>query len=604
MNGPDPRPVRIANCSGFYGDRLSAALEMVSGGPVDVLTGDWLAELTMGILHRQRVHDGDRGYAHSFVDQMEQVLELCLERGISVVSNAGGANPAACARAVEEVARRLSLSVSVVVVDGDDVTTEVAARLRAGEAAPHMSTGRPFSDLGADLLGANAYLGAWGIVEALDAGADVVVTGRVTDASVAVAPAAHRFGWRRDDWDRLAGAVIAGHVIECGAQATGGNFSFFRELPNLRRPGFPIAEVHADGSSVITKHVGTGGAVTVDTVTAQLLYESDGPLYNNPDVVARLDTVELRQVGPDRVELSGIRGEPAPAQVKVGLVAAPGWRSTILLGMAGRDIPAKTALAVDAICDAIPGGADAFDDMKIERIGQECPDPASMEQSVCALSVSVADRDRAAVDRFTRAAVETSLASYPGFFLLSPPGAARKYTVFWPVLMPAKDFMQRVTVGGRSWPVGPPAACAAPARDLPPVTQWQPSASGPDKDAAAGERRVVPLRDLLGARSGDKAGDATLGLWARDDATYRWLREWFDPETLRTLVPEFDGLELRPWILPRIRAVGVTVVGYLGHGVGANLALDPQAKSLGEYVLAHEVTMPLQLLTGQEAPHD
>src|SRR5215204_5685051 len=278
-------PIRIANCSGFYGDRLSAAREMVEGGPIDVLTGDWLAELTMLILARTQAKRPGGGYARSFVTQMEQVMGTCLDRGIRVVSNAGGLDPGGCAEAVGEVAATLGLSPTIAYVGGDNLLPRLDELVAAGVDLAHFETGEPVGDT-SRFISANAYLGCWGIVEALDRGADIIITGRTTDAAVVCGPAAWHHGWARDDWDALAGAVVAGHVIECGTQATGGNFSFFTEVADLTYPGFPLAEVNADGSSVITKHAGTGGLVSVDTVTAQLLYEITGARYANPDVTA------------------------------------------------------------------------------------------------------------------------------------------------------------------------------------------------------------------------------------------------------------------------------------------------------------------------------
>ena len=292
-------PIRIGNASGFYGDRFAAVREMLDGGELDVLTGDYLAELTMLILARDRAKDASLGYARTFLRQIEDCLGLALERGVTIVTNAGGLNPAGLAQALRELAGRLGLDAKIAHVEGDDLLPRAA-------------------ELGFDVpLTANAYLGGFGIAACIQAGADVVVTGRVTDASLVVGPAAAHFGWARDDYDALAGAVVAGHVIECGAQATGGNFSFFDEIADLRRPGFPIAEIAADGSCVITKHDGTGGAVTLDTVTAQLLYEIAGARYLGPDVTTRFDSIELTAAGPDRVRITGVRGEPPPPSLKV-----------------------------------------------------------------------------------------------------------------------------------------------------------------------------------------------------------------------------------------------------------------------------------------------
>src|SRR6516165_2498697 len=306
--------LRIANCSGFFGDRVSAARDMVEGGPIDVLTGDWLAELTMYILHKTRSRSG--GYARTFLRQMEEVLPSCIERGITVVSNAGGLEPEGLADAVRQLAARQGVAVRVASVSGDDITHRIGELTAGGERFVNLDTGEPLPD-GASVVTANAYLRARPIADALAAGAQVVVTGRVTDAALVVGPALHAFGWSDGDFDPIAGAVVAGHVIECGAQCCGGNYAFFEEVPNRERIGFPIAEVQPDGTSVITKHPGTGGAVTVGTVTAQLLYEIGSPHYLSPDAVARFDTIRLEQEGPDRVRISGVQGEPPPPTLKV-----------------------------------------------------------------------------------------------------------------------------------------------------------------------------------------------------------------------------------------------------------------------------------------------
>ena len=294
--------LRIANCSGFYGDRVSAAREMVEGGPIDVLTGDWLAELTMLLLGKAML-SGRPGYARTFLTQLEQVLPTCLERGIKIVANAGGLDPAGCAAAVTELARRAGLTPVVAHVEGDDLLARLPDLMRSGHRLANTDTGETLAEAGVTPLTAHAYLGGLPIAQALSAGADVVVTGRVTDAALVVGPGMWRFGWSGDDLDALAGAVVAGHVIECGCQATGGNYAFFGEVPDLAHAGFPLAELAADGSAVITKHPGTGGQVSVGTVTAQLLYEIGGPRYLNPDVTARFDTIALEQVGPDRVRI-------------------------------------------------------------------------------------------------------------------------------------------------------------------------------------------------------------------------------------------------------------------------------------------------------------
>src|SRR5215469_1302677 len=456
----DAGPVlRVANCSGFYGDRVSAAREMVEGGPIDVLTGDWLAELTMLLLGKA-VLGGRPGYARTFLTQMEQVLPTCLERGIKVVSNAGGLDPAGCAAAVGEIARRAGVSPVIAYVTGDDLLSRLPELTAAGHQFANSDTGQSLADAGMVPLTAHAYLGGLPIAKALSAGADVVVTGRVTDAALVLGPGMWRFGWGGDDLDALAGAVVAGHVIECGCQVTGGNYSFFREVPDLARAGFPIAELAADGSAVITKHPGTGGLVSVGTVTAQLLYEIGSARYLNPDVTARFDTIRLSQAGPDRVSLAGVRGEPPPADLKVAMNYAGGYRNSMILAIEGLDVAAKAALAEETIWARVEGGKAAFEAADVDLVGA---DPAL-------LRINVLDQDKAKVGRaFSAAVVETGLASYPGFYALTPPGDASMYGVYWPTTVPADLVTAKVVIAGRE-------AWSGPARVLP---SSEPGPAGP-----------------------------------------------------------------------------------------------------------------------------
>lgn len=570
------RPVRIANCSGFYGDRISAAREMVEGGPIDVLTGDWLAELTMLILYKARRRNADAGYATTFLTQMEQVLGTCMDRGIKVVTNAGGLNPSGCAERVRDIATRLGLRVNVAHIEGDDLVDRIDG-LRPHLA--HLDTGEPFT---VDAVSANAYLGGWGIAEALGAGADVVVCPRVTDASVVVGPAAWWWGWSRIDWDRLAGAVAAGHVIECGAQATGGNYSFFREIPDPAAPlGFPIAEVHDDGSSVITKHSGTGGIVSVGTVTAQLLYEIGAPSYLNPDVVTRLDSLTLTDDGPDRVLISGARGEPAPATTKVCINYEGGFRNRMTFCLTGLDQEAKASWLSEQLFVRL-GGRERFAHVDV-RFVPAPPDGATQEQATGRLHITVKDPDERAVGRaFSSAAVELSLASIPGFFATGGPSDAQAYGVYWPALVPADEVDQVVVLeSGSRLRVAP--SPTGPTSNTPMVAPRTISATATPLSTgqALGER--------FGARSGDKGGNANVGLWATTDGDYAWLSDWLTAERLRALLPEADGCEIRRYELPNLRALNFVIVGYLGEGVASTTAFDPQAKGLGEFVRSRRV---------------
>ncbi|HET9091205.1 MAG TPA: acyclic terpene utilization AtuA family protein [Acidimicrobiales bacterium] len=583
-------PVRVANCSGFYGDRLGAAAEMVSGGPIDVLTGDWLAELTMLILWKNRLRDPAAGFARSFLTQMEAVLGTCLDRSIKVVSNAGGLAPARLAEELEALAARLGLSPVVAYVEGDDLLGRLDELRREGVDLANLDTGEPLGDR--EVLTANAYLGGFGIADALGRGADVVVTGRVTDAALVVGPAAWHHGWARSDYDALAGAVVAGHVIECGTQATGGNYAFFEEVPGLEHLGFPIAEVEADGSSVITKHPGQGGLVSVETVTAQLLYEIGPPGYANPDVTARFDTIELAGEGPDRVRIRGVRGEPPPARAKVAMNYLGGVKTTLTMMLTGLDVEQKAAAFEAALWGSIEGGRKAFDSVEVQLVRTDQPDPPSNEAALASLRVTVRDRDGDKVGRaFTAKVTELALGSYPGLF--GGGSETRAYGVYWPAAVPATAVREEVVVAGERRlleAVAPPALEPGEAVDRPPAPGPTPSGAPRDEEVAP-----LPLGRVAGARSGDKGGNANLGVWARHEEAYEWLVCFLTTERLRQLLPEAARLEIDRYELANLRAVNFVLHGLLGEGVASSSRPDAQAKGLGEYLRAKVVPVPLRL---------
>lgn len=560
--------VRIANCSGFYGDRLSAMREMLTGGDVDYLTGDYLAELTMLILGRDRMKHPERGYAKTFLTQLEDCLGEARDRGVRIVANAGGLNPAGLADAIRALAERLGIDARVAHVEGDDLLARAA----------ELGLGSP--------LTANAYLGAWGIVDCLSDGADVVVTGRVTDASVIVGAAAAHFGWGRTDYDALAGAVVAGHVIECGVQATGGNYSFFTEVPDLTHAGFPLAEVNADGSSVITKHPGTGGLVSVDTVTAQLLYEITGARYANPDVTARMDSVELSSDGPDRVRISDVRGEAPPPTYKVSMNSIGGFRNAMTFVLTGLDIEAKADLVrqqLDAALTVKPA------ELQWTLARTDHPDADTEEAASALLHCVVRDPDPANVGRqFSSAAVELALASYPGFHVTAPPGDGQVYGVFTPGYV-AADQVPHVAVHADGTRVDIP--CTTDTLELAPAAE--PPLPEPLPD---GPTQRVPLGRIAGARSGDKGGSANVGVWVRTDEQWRWLANTLTIELLAELLPEAAEFGVTRHLLPNLRAVNFVIDGILGQGVAYQARFDPQAKGLGEWLRGRYLDIPENLL--------
>jgi hypothetical protein len=576
--------LRIANCSGFYGDRLNAAREMVEGGPIDVLTGDYLAELTLMILLKDRLRDPTLGYARTFLRQLEEIAATCKARGIKIVVNAGGLNPAGCAAAARSLYQTLGVQAAVAHLEGDDLMPKLADLQARGVPLTHLDKGIPLSTLAVPVLSANAYLGAWGIVAALERGADLVICPRVTDAALALGPAAWRFGWARDDWDRLAAGIVAGHIIECGAQCTGGNYAFFQDVPGLEHPGFPIAEMRPDGSFVITKHPGTGGAVSVGTVTAQLLYEIAGPRYENPDVTARFDTIELVADGADRVLVRGIKGEPPPPTTKVCINHFGGFRNSMTFVLTGLDIEGKARLAEQTLWQAV-GGRERFAETSVVLERADRPDPGRNEEAFAYLTIAVKDPDATKVGRaFSNKVVEMALASYPGFFMTSPPSGESQIGVYWPALVPADAVEQRVVIGEETIAVPP---VSIPSRFSPPPAPPAPSGGLP-----GGTTRTVPLGTICGARSGDKGGNANVGVWVRTPEAYRWLASYLTADRVRELLPEARPLGVDRYELPNLLALNFVVRGLLGDGVAASLRKDPQAKSLGEYLRAKVVPIP------------
>ena len=584
MNKPKEKII-IGNCSGFYGDRLSAAKDMVDGGPIDVLTGDYLAELTMTILYNQRMKRGeDQGYVGTFLKQFSEVAVSCQEKNIKIVTNAGGLNPSSMANKIEEIVKELNLNLKVAYIDGDDLIPRFAELEAENEPLTNMEMGISLHDYEKKPLTANAYFGAWGIKEALDAGADVVVCPRVTDAAVVIGPAAWKFNWSRDNFDALAGALAAGHIIECGAQATGGNYSFFKEVPSFSNMGYPIAEIYEDGSFTITKHPGTGGLVSVGTVTAQLLYEINSPAYMNPDVIGHFDTLKMEQDGEDRVFVSGCRGSSAPKTHKVCVNLAGGFRNGTEVLLTGIDIEEKAKLVTDLIFENV-GGRDQFDHVDIQLIRTDHENPLSNESAQASLRISVMSQNPDLVGRlFSAKIVELGLASIPGYTGRSgmPSGP---YIQYWPALIDSKFITEKVHIDGKSFEVKPTSQMDFEEiyyqkepyeNDLPEINSMLTTKFG----------------TLYGTRSGDKGGCANLGVWAKNQEAYAYLFEFLTVEKLKDLLPDLKDYQIDRYELPNILSLNFYVHDILQEGVSSSTRLDGQAKSLGEYLRAKDIEVP------------
>ncbi|MCG8335428.1 MAG: DUF1446 domain-containing protein [Proteobacteria bacterium] len=578
----------IANASGFLGDRFSAAKEMVQGGPIDILTGDYLAELTMAILFRKVLKSPDGGYASTFLRQMEEIMGECLDKNIRIVSNAGGLNPKSLAEKLEELAGNLGLKPKIAYIEGDNLMGRLEELQNQGEDFKHLDKNISLKEAQAQSITANAYLGGFGITEALEQEADIVVGGRLADAALVMGPAAWKFGWSKTDWDRLAGAATAGHIIECGAQATGGNYSFIHEVPSFNNVGFPIAEIHNDGSFVITKHPETGGLVSVGTVTAQLLYEVREPKYLTPDVAARFDTIQISQQADDRVEVKGVQGEPPPPTTKVCINNMGGYKNSMTFVLTGLEIEEKARIVEETLFEAL-GGKNQFQKVDVQLIRSDKENPNSNEEANAHLKVSVLDPDPNKVGRpFSSATVELALANIPGFTMTAPPGNGSPTIFHWPALVSNNHIKQRVMLGEREIIVDPTES--TPTDSV--VTPFE--VSFPEPPLC--EIQTTQFGRAFATRSGDKGGNANLGVWGQSPEAYVFLNRFLTADKLKELLPDLQPFEIERYELPNLLAVNFYIKGVLGEGVAASVRNDPQAKTLGEYLRAKIVDLPKSIL--------
>ena len=582
--------LKIANCSGYYGDRLSAAREMVDGGPIDVLTGDYLAELTMAILFNQKLKRGeDKGYVGTFLKQLQDVASTCKDKNIKIVTNAGGLNPQSMTNEIRQILNELNIDMKVAYIEGDNLMSRIEELQKNGEEFTNIDKEISLKDSGFPVLTANAYLGAWGIKEALDKGADIVVCPRVTDAAVVMGPAAWRFNWERDDFDKLAGALAAGHIIECGCQATGGNYAFFEEVPSFENVGFPIAEIQSDGSFFITKHPGTGGLVSVGTVTAQLLYEISSPAYINPDVISHFDTLKIKQIDKDKVFISGCRGSSPPNKHKVCINLAGGYKNGMDLILTGLDIEKKAETFINTLFTLV-GGKEQFDEVRTDLHRTDKKNPNSNEEAMATLSLSVKSSDPDLVGRlFSAKIVELSLANYPGFFAQGNIKGSGPVIVYWPALVHSKHIKELVHLENEVFEVFPTSELSLD--EIYYQKETVDIASCPEDSL-----KEIPLGKIFGTRSGDKGGCANLGIWAKTDDAFSFLNSFLTVKKLKELLPDLSSFKIDRYDLPNIKSLNFYIHGILQDGVSSNNRKDGQAKSLGEYLRAKYIEVPQLLL--------
>ena len=582
--------IRIANCSGYYGDKLSAAKDLVDGGPIDVLTGDYLAELTMAILFGQKMQRGeDKGYVGTFLKQIKEIAMSCKEKNIKIVTNAGGLNPKSMALEIEKILEEQSLDMKVAYISGDDLMPKISDLTESGENFINIDKNIKLNDSGFSPLTANVYLGAWGIKEALDKSADIVVCPRVTDAAVVIGPAAWKFNWKRDNYDALAGALAAGHIIECGCQATGGNYSFFKEVPSFDNVGYPIAEIFEDGSFNITKHSNTGGLVSVGTVTAQLLYEISSPAYINPDVVAHFDTLKIEEIEKDKVFITGCRGSSPPNKHKVCINLAGGFRNGMEIILTGLDIEDKAKVFTNALFNSV-GGKDQFDDVSIQLHRTDKDNPSSNEEAMASLLLSVKSKDQNLVGRlFSAKIIELALANIPGFFAQGGVKSSGPVIVYWPALVDSKHIKEKVHIDGDEIEIIPTSQLEFE------EIYYQKEPIKIENVEIKNEKDIY-FGDLYGTRSGDKGGCANLGIWAKNSNSFSFLYNFLTVNKLKELLPDLREFKIERYELSNIYSLNFYIHDILQDGVSSNDRKDAQAKSLGEYLRAKKIKVPQSII--------
>ena len=594
------KKIRIGNAGGYWGDDQDVLYRQLKGGPLDYITMDFLAEITMSILKKQQARNTKLGYAKDFLVQLERCLPLIVRKGVKVITNAGGINPQGLGREIIALARRLQLDLKVGVVYGDDITNQLYELTAAGETFANLETGAALGDVRQRITSANVYLGAEPVVAALAAGCQVIVTGRVTDTGITLAPMIHEFGWSLVDWDRLAAGIVAGHIIECGAQASGGNLTDWHEVPSFYDIGYPIIEMHAGGEFYVTKHRRTGGLVSEKTVKEQLVYEMGDPAqYISPDAVAFFDTVRVEQAGPDRVRVYGVRGGPAPDRFKVSMAYDDGWKAEGEVLVCGPDVRAKAELLADVFWRKV-GRRFARTATMAVGTGSIWPERLNRcEPNEIYLRFGVRDHDLAKINDFIKAVPALILAG-PSGMAVSTRGRPQPQQVvaYWPALIRRTRIEGKVltldTAGKVAFEqipfplrmgMGEPVSSDEPRRRRKPLK-------------AGGARRTVKLRRLCYARSGDKGDTCNIGVLARSPRIYDWMLATLTaPVVRRFFADKVRGRVVR-YELDNLEGLNFLLEEALGGGGTNSLLVDPQGKTLSQALLEMEVEVPGSLLRG------
>lgn len=585
----------IANASGFWGDEGGAIARQIRGGHVDYLTMDYLAEITMIILAKQKAKSEDAGFARDFVQYLRPLMQEIADKGITVIANAGGINPGACARALEAAAADAGVTLPVAIVDGDDLQSRLPELVAGGCEFPHLDSGAPIGDLMAKVNSANAYIGARPIAAALAKGARIVVTGRTYDAASVLAPMVHEFGWSWEDYDRLAAGLLAGHLIECGAQVTGGNYTRWEEVPSYEDFGFPLVECSPDGSFVLTKHPGTGGLVSCRTAAEQVVYEIGDPrFYPSTDVVADFTSFRMEEIGPNRVSIRGVRGRMPTDTLKVSMTYEAGMKASAMVVVSGPDAVRKAERFGEIFWSRVKGD---FEETRTEYLGYnacwgESAAPAVAPNEI-ALKFGCRSFDKKSMESFARELAGIALAGPPGICGAGGRPTPQAAYGYWPALVPRSLITQRLFFDGKSEEF----PC-----DQGPCSPIERPAEGPEPACVNGSRVRVPLGRIAHARSGDKGDVCNIGVIA--------LRPEFFPEILREVTAEkvadfYRSLakgKVTRYRLDNLCALNFTMQQALGGGGTLSLQLDNQGKTASQGLLTMEIEVAESLLGDSDNP--
>ncbi len=597
---PESKIIRLGNAGGYWGDDPDALYRQLSLGPLNYISLDFLAEITMSILQKQRKRDPEAGYASDFVAQVERCLPLLQQRGTRLISNAGGIHPQGCAEAIARIAHQRNVDLKIAVVEGDDLMSRLDELLAKGHEMANMETGQGLETVRDRVESANAYLGAAPVIQALELNADIIITGRVTDTGITLAAPAFEFGWAMDDWDRLASAIVAGHILECGAQASGGNLTDWRDVPSFAAMGYPIAEFSSDGSFAVTKHQEAGGLVNLKTVGEQLVYEMGDPReYITPDVVADFSTIRIAQEGTDRVRVSGVRGYPPTPFLKASLSYRDGYKAQGTVIVSRPDTVDKCRAIADILQERL--GID-FEEYRANLIGHDaCHGHLSPSQdpSEALLQIGVRDRDRSKVAAFANRFASVILTTVPSVAIVGGRPRVQDVVAYWPCLLPAEEIRPEVSLLGSGkvykleWK--PPGQHYQGKSEASPAEPASDELQLPDSEGGPRIQRV-PLQRLAYARSGDKGNTCNIGLIARSEAAYSWLRKELTAQRVKDYFGPICQGPVERFEIPNLQALNFLLHDSLGGGGTVSLGIDPQGKTYAHALLLMEAEVPVSLL--------